>query len=194
MFLLFLRRFQVNWILDFDKRAFLAINSLSGHYPLDKVMIILSAHWPWMVIVAAYLVGILINRNAVRLRAFVWIAATVGLSDVIAAYFLKPYFGRVRPCKVEELARIVDGCAGVYGFPSNHAANAACFAVLWLRFYGVTQGTIACLLAFFVGLSRVYLGVHYPADILAGFLYGMALALMSSFGFEKMRQTFSQKS
>ena len=139
----------------------------------------ISAHWPWIVLVISYLVWIVWKRKKTEIISLAWIAVTVAVSDIVAAELLKPWIGRLRPCKVEGLVHIVDGCAGLYSFPSNHAANTATFAMLWMMFHGPRQGLLAFVLAFMVALSRVYLGVHYPSDVLAGMVFGISLGAVS---------------
>ncbi len=99
------------------------------------------------------------------------------VGDAVAYNFIKPWIARLRPCHLmpEEL-RLVNGCGGRFGFPSNHALNAMTVAAsIWFAGYK-WLGNAAIMLAVLVGYSRVYLGVHYPSDILAGFALGIGLA------------------
>ncbi|WP_141736659.1 phosphatase PAP2 family protein [Oligoflexus tunisiensis] len=145
----------------------------------DKLMSLWSAEWPWFLIVLGFLIPIIRQKNWPRLWAFGWVGLTIGLCDMLSHYLLKPWFGRIRPCRFEGLVRVVEGCSGYYSFPSNHAANAAVFATLWFLLFSRFQGMLAMLCALVIGMSRVYLGVHYPTDILGGFVWGTALALLS---------------
>ncbi len=169
----------MNHILEHDRAVLAFLNGLSGTSPLDQVMIVVSAHWPWVVILVCYLSFIFLQRNGRAFKTILWIAATIGITDMSTAYIMKPWFARLRPCRAESFVHAIDGCAGIYGFPSNHAANAACFAALWLYFYGKKQGYAALTVAAIVSISRVYLGVHYPIDIMAGFGYGALIACVS---------------
>ena len=109
------------------------------------------------------------------------IALAVGMADFIASGILKPLVARPRPTRVPDLEgviHLVNGYrSGKYGFVSSHAANTmACamlFALVWKRW------RCAALLMLWVGLnsySRMYLGVHYPTDILCGWLIGAVAA------------------
>jgi undecaprenyl-diphosphatase len=106
-------------------------------------------------------------------RAWVWLAvagAALALSDGIGN-LLKQVVQRIRPCHVVDGVRLMGGCTQSFSFPSNHAINmAALAAVAWL---GLPRwGWSVAVLAFLVGYSRIYLGVHYPTDVLAGLAFG----------------------
>ncbi len=89
----------------------------------------------------------------------------------------KPLFARLRPCHAEPAIawlRTIDGCGGRYGFPSSHAANTFSQAIVIGTLYKGSR-IYLYILAFLISISRVYLGVHYPFDIIAGALYGILL-------------------
>jgi undecaprenyl-diphosphatase len=116
------------------------------------------------------LAGALSIRSAVVVLAM---ALATGGAD-LAANHLKDLAGRVRPCKDAEVAPLVQTRWEVHGrrsFPSSHAANSAALATTVALFY---PGLVlpAAALAFLVGFSRIYLGVHYPLDVAAGWMLG----------------------
>lgn len=138
--------------------------------------------------------------------ALVAIAIAVGLADYISSGILKPMVGRLRPTHepaLEGMLHVVNNYrGGTYGFPSSHAANTmAVTLIVWLlcgvhRYRSVGRtllrpfingAGIALLLIYVVPncLSRIYLGVHYPTDILAGLLIG-ALTALIAFGMFKL--------
>jgi undecaprenyl-diphosphatase len=170
---------RVNTLLQWDRWIQKSVN-LDMISPMnDKLMSLWSAEWPWFLIVLGFAIPIIRSRQWPRLWAIGWIGLTIGVSDMVSHYILKPWFGRIRPCRMEGLVRVVEGCSGYYSFPSNHASNAAVFATLWFILFSRFQGSLAILCAFVIGMSRVYLGVHYPTDILGGFVWGTFLALIS---------------
>ncbi len=160
-----------------DEALFRAVNSQLASPLMDQAMLGVSSKWTWL-IAAVVLVGYAVARKNLHLVSFcILIGLTVGLSDGLAYQVLKPAFARERPCHQLEDVRVVqDRCGSDFGFPSNHATNGMAVAVaaalalprrriLW-AFFG---------LAVLVGFSRVYLGVHFPGDVLAGFAIGSVL-------------------
>jgi undecaprenyl-diphosphatase len=101
----------------------------------------------------------------------------IGASDVIGARLLKPGIGRVRPCYELQNVRLLVSCGGRHSFPSNHAANAFAAAVT-LSFFYRRYSRYFFSMALLVGLSRIFVGVHYPGDVLGGFILGSLCALL----------------
>ena len=75
---------------------------------------------------------------------------------------------------------MVDGCGGQYGFVSSHAANHFAVAAFMIRVLREVRWAAAALIvwALLVSYSRIYLGVHYPGDVLVGGLYGLTIGLI----------------
>jgi undecaprenyl-diphosphatase len=117
-------------------------------------------------------------------------AATVGLNDFICHNVLKEIFARQRPCHMINELSYIANCSNSFSFPSNHASNmftAATFISLVFRKTPATIG-IVYTFALLVGYSRVYLGAHYPFDVLAGALFG---GLMGFLGYKAYQKAIS---
>jgi undecaprenyl-diphosphatase len=159
-----------------DRAAFYAINHATNAL-FDRLMPLLSDDGlfkPLFVLVFVLLVW----RGGRRGRwAALLVVPLLALSDQASSNLLKHAVERVRPCSALPDVRLLAGCSGSFSMPSSHAANSCAAAVHFALFYPRLAVPLA-LLAFGVGYSRVYLGVHYPGDVLVGFLVGAAAALL----------------
>jgi undecaprenyl-diphosphatase len=130
------------------------------------LFVVLAAVWAWRAR----------HRGPAGLVPVLWVPGAMALAVVLSAV-LKLTVGEERPCRVLPVGHIVAPCPamGDYSFPSNHAVLAAAAAVaLW----GLDRrlGIIAVVNAIVIGVSRVYIGVHYPHDIVVGLLLGAVVA------------------
>ena len=101
----------------------------------------------------------------------------VALSDPLASRLLKSLCHRTRPCHAETPAHLPLGCSDSYSFPSSHAVNIFCEATIISMIYPRAT-PYAFLFATLVGYSRLYLGVHYPFDVMGGALIGVATGML----------------
>jgi undecaprenyl-diphosphatase len=165
-----------------DTDAFLWLNGRHLNW-LDWVMYWISNREFWFPAYAALLVwlGWKFRRNAFGMA--VTLGAAVALSDQLTSSVLKPFFHRLRPCHeptIERLVYVVWECGGQFGFASSHAANAFSFAtVLYLllpQYSRYTRWLFAW--AALISYSRIYVGAHYPLDLLAGAGVGTAAGVL----------------
>ena len=161
-------------IIEYDRYLFTLINGASGNPLLDAFMIAASSHSIWLIIIGVWVWSCVQRGYKNWPLIIVMLAFAVGLSDLFAFEVLKPYFGRSRPCKIGDAVNIVHSCGGQFSFPSNHATNSMVAASL--MFWWAGRKFAFCFLGFaaLVGFSRIYLGVHYPLDILVGSILGFS--------------------
>ena len=113
------------------------------------------------------------------LRFIAALVLAVGMADFLGSHFLKPFFGRARPCYAlaEGSFRWVVSASNTGALPSLHSANL--FAWAFIVFRADKRLTIpAYILAALVAYSRIYVGVHWPTDALAGAAWGTAMAML----------------
>ena len=165
-----------------DQQTMLLLNGSDSLY-MDSVMKLFSTTWVWLPLALTALF-ILLKNNSLRnfILVALMLALTIFLCDRVSSGAIKPWVARVRPCRDPSLLDqidIVNGArSGLYGFISSHAANTfgiAMFISLVIRYKKLTISLF--IWAAIDSFSRVYLGVHYPGDILAGAVFGMVVAI-----------------
>lgn len=168
---------MLDYLNDIDTDALLAVNGLHDTFQ-DALWWMVSAKWASVLLVLA-LVWILLHQNRRHaLLVLVMLALTILLADQVSSGLIKHLVERLRPThdpSLGDAVHVINGYrGGMYGFVSSHAANSfavATLLTLLMRHRLVTFSlfTWALLQCY----SRVYLGVHYPGDILGGIIVGV---------------------
>jgi undecaprenyl-diphosphatase len=165
----------MNKIEHLDQQLFLFLNSLNSPF-LDQVMHAISGKLIWVPLYLAILIylGKTYKRKFLIILLFLIIAAT--FSDQFSV-IIKNLVQRLRPCLEPELNGMVHlfrgECGGKYSFVSSHATNSFDVALLSLLFIRKRWYTISIIIwAAVIGYSRIYLGVHYPGDVICGSILG----------------------
>ena len=171
---------MIDWLKQHDQEVFLWLNGLHASW-LDAPMALITGRGLWIPFYVLLVLWLIYKQRQQAVWSILFIAAAVALSDQLTSSLMKPFFERLRPCHdpvISHLVHTVAGCGGKYGFASSHAANtfALATAVTFLH-PGKTwlQVLITCW-ALLVSYSRIYVGVHYPGDLIAGALIGVVLA------------------
>jgi membrane-associated phospholipid phosphatase len=163
---------QIDWLL------FQWINDQSANMLFDHVLPLLRNKYFWIPFYGFLISFFLFNWKKRGLIISFYLLLVFFACDSINSRILKPTFGRIRPCREPERMEIVVQrvhCSGGFSFPSSHAVNHAGLAVfLWLFFRKPKKSWPYLFLfwAFAIGYSQVYVGVHYPMDVIAGFMIG----------------------
>ncbi|MFZ6010904.1 MAG: phosphatase PAP2 family protein [Bacteroidota bacterium] len=165
-------------IIELDKKILLFFNGY--HTPwLDPVMLLVTKTVFWIPLYLFLLYLVMKDYKKESWMVLLGIGLTILLADQITSSFMKPYFARLRPSlepTLQGLVHLVDGyTGGKFGFASSHAANTLGTATFfWLLFNKEKRWVgLLFLWAFGMTYTRIYLGVHYPGDILVGSLIGI---------------------
>lgn len=160
------------WVNGMDRGAFFLLNTRLTSGVLDAVMPFITDKSHFIAIGAVLVLVVLARRRTDEIRSLVFVALAVAAGD-LAAMELKTLVARVRPCHALEGVRLLVGCGGSYSFPSGHATNIfAAMVLLSLKYRKYSPAFLA--VALMIAYSRVYVGVHYPLDVLGGAVLGSA--------------------
>ena len=170
-------------LIDIDKQMMLTLNGSNSLY-MDGVMKIYTSTVVWIP-VALLLLFVVMKNNSPRgtiLSVFA-VALTIVATDQVSSHLIKPLVARLRPCNDPTIMHLIDTfnnyrSAG-YSFTSSHACNSfGIFAIVSLIVRNRTLSLSLLLWACINSYSRIYLGVHFPGDILCGAIIGSVIGVV----------------
>ncbi|MBR6092127.1 MAG: phosphatase PAP2 family protein [Bacteroidales bacterium] len=166
-----------NW----DHQLFLFLNGLHVGW-LDPVMTFISSELGWIPFYAVLVFLVFYKYKWKGLWVLLGVAVAITLSDQIASHLFKPMVMRLRPCHdplTKDLVYLPDGhCGGLYGFMSSHASNTFALASLiymTMKKHYSKIGWVMFPWAALVSYSRIYMGAHFPGDVICGAALGILL-------------------
>jgi len=166
---------MISVLSSWDITLFRLINGQGHNYFLDWFMPFMTDLKNFRYVLPVLVVWVLVREKKAGIVFLVFIGLTLAITDPFSSRLLKDWLGRVRPCHVLEEVRLLTDCNTSYSFPSSHAVNifaAAFFLSQPLKklsplFFGI---------AGIVGYSRIYIGIHYPLDVIGGAAIGLLIA------------------
>lgn len=179
-----------------DQWLFVKINSGTINPFFDNIMPYLRNANYWAPFYLFLFVFTIVNFRAKGIWWSVLFLCTVSLADIVSSHIFKSVFERIRPCQDPDfyfnVRLLVNRCSGGYSFTSSHAANhfgMAAYIFITMRKVIGHWAWLVVTWAVLIGYAQVYVGVHYPLDVLGGgalgVIFGSALGLFFNkrFGF-----------
>jgi undecaprenyl-diphosphatase len=175
------------WLNAWDTALFLQLNTVFTNPLFDHILPLWRNANTW---VPLYLFLIVFSVVNFRTKSLFWILGaivTVVLTDQISSSVVKPFFERPRPCNdpilMSHVRLLLDHCSGGYSFTSSHATNHFGFAVyvfITMRSVFKKWTWLFLIWSATVSYAQVYVGVHYPLDILCGALLGISIGFATA--------------
>ena len=178
------------WLDQIDRSILYFINDTLSNQIFDLFFTTITNEHLWAIPVLIGLMALIVRGGKRGKIAAVLVLIAASATDATVVEIIKPAIGRLRPSHaLEDTINLLVPKGGRYGFVSAHAANIFAGTTVLSYFYKQWKKPLL-FLAFSVALSRVYVGVHYPGDVLFGglFGYGMAWVIITLWIFLKMRE------
>ena len=174
------------WIQQLDTTLFFLLNKNCQNWLFDLIMPVFSHRMN--IIVIPFLLLFLIKEKRAAIVIFAISFFSILLADG-TTHALKELIGRARPCNSLQNVHLLVGCSESFALPSGHATNAFAFAVPFLLMTRARLRYIFLTIAVLVSLSRIFVGVHYPSDVVIGTIVGVlsSLAVVSLYRWAERR-------
>ncbi len=176
---------MMEFIFSLDEKILLFFNGY--HTPfLDETMALITSKWIWLPFYL-FLIDLLFRRRGPKVACLTLAAVVIAIimTDQTCASLIRPYIGRLRPCNPDNpifasITLVKEIHPGSFSWPSCHAANTFALATL-LSCVMKSRKFTFCIFAWaiIVSLSRLYVGVHYPTDLLCGAAFGSIFGYLS---------------
>lgn len=178
----------ISWLGEADRKMFYLVNTKLSSSSLDSCMLLIRQPYTWIPLYFFLLLFFYMNCKRYVLPFIVLSVLTFALTDFTSASILKPLIGRLRPCHDATLQSIssVAACGGPFSMPSSHASNHFGLATFWFYVFKRTlniRWNWLWVWATIVCFSQVYVGVHYPGDVIMGGLLGFITASLTYYFF-----------
>jgi undecaprenyl-diphosphatase len=167
---------MLEFLNGIDVQLFYFINVTLANPVTDAVMPFITDAKNWILFYLVVWFYLMLRGGRKGITAALLIIICIALSDQLSSNLLKHYFIRIRPCNALPDVHLLVGKTNSYSFPSSHAVNNFAAATLFNYFYPKLRYYLYSG-AFLVAISRIFVGVHYPFDMLGGIAVGTLTAL-----------------
>ncbi len=163
---------MTDFLYRIDLEIFYFFNHTISTPFLDKFFSLITNVNSWFIAyIILFFISFIKGGRKGRIVA-IGLVVLIAITDQVGFQILKEMFHRLRPCIVLKDAITPLGCNGTFSFPSNHAFNNFAAAVFIYKFFPNLKWAVF-ITAILISISRVYLGLHYPSDILGGAAFGI---------------------
>ncbi len=188
-----------DYLLQLDRQIFYFINRDLGNAFFDILMLLLRNKLVWIPLYVFIFVFCLWRYKKQGLIIIVLLALTAGLADFGSATIIKSTFKRVRPCNDPAMAATIVSrvpCGTGFSFPSSHASDhfaiAMFLGMVFLRRYRWVL-PVGLVWAASISFAQVYVGVHYPVDVITGAIFGVLVGILFYWIFRKIMTFLSNE-
>ncbi len=179
---------------NIDQQLFFFINHTLHVGFLDTLMPYWRSMYLWLPLYIFFIAYLIINHRKQGLYLIVSLLLTVGVSDIVSSHIVKKTIERLRPCNdadIKDEVKLLVRCGSGYSFTSSHAANhfAVAIFLFFACFYNKKRLKWALIAwAASIGFGQIYVGVHYPFDVLFGAILGSVIGYL---GYQVVKKYFN---
>lgn len=180
----------MDYIVQLDLRIFHLINQVWVHPCLDMILSFSRNQFVWTPLYVFLLGFLIFNYGSKGLSLSLFAIVLVILSNLVSSELIKKNVRRTRPCNevsLEQNRRVLVHCGTGYSFTSSHATNHFCFSVFIILAAGPylhKARYLFLLWAAVIGYAQIYVGVHYPMDVIFGSLLGILIGWVGAVCFK----------
>jgi membrane-associated phospholipid phosphatase len=188
---------MIEIIKEIDYACFQWLQNHVRGIGLDQVFIFLRdpIHLKWAY--GGLAAGLLLRFKQKALPAIAFLGGAMGFADLTSSRVFKPLFHRLRPCQdilwTDKNWHALVDCGGGFSFTSSHAATnmaASVFLALLLQPYWGKKANLFLGWGFLIGFSQIIVGLHYPVDVLGGFIIGAFWAIALHYAYLRLPKKF----
>jgi membrane-associated phospholipid phosphatase len=174
----------IDTLVRLDRELFTFVNSVASSPSIDWLFKSLRNAYTWIPLYAFVLYWVLSRHRKYAWQFILFTLVVFAVTDFVSASVLKPMFARLRPCHdpvLQPVLRDLVGCGGQYGMPSSHASNHFGLASFWyftITWMSKRRWWWLWLWAILVCYAQVYVGKHFPGDIIVGAVFGTCVGIL----------------